>query len=79
MSSSVDNAITSYLLIGAYTIGFILQFISVSLFYNKLIKSIDKIKTHINKIKQIGGIVLIISVIVMLANGVSNKIDFAKM
>ncbi len=79
MSSSADNASTSYLLIGVYTIGFILPFILVSLFYNKLIKSIDKIKTHMNKIKQIGGIVLIISGIVMVANGVSNKIDFAKM
>ncbi|WP_455538196.1 cytochrome c biogenesis protein/redoxin [Terrisporobacter sp.] len=79
MSSGADGISTSYLLIGIYTIGFILPFILLSLFYNKLIKSIDKIKAHMNKIKQIGGIVLIISGIVMVANGISNKIDFAKM
>ncbi|RDY27664.1 cytochrome C biogenesis protein CcsB [Romboutsia weinsteinii] len=79
MSSSADNPSTSYLLIGVYTIGFILPFILVSLFYNKLIKSIDKIKIYMDKIKKIGGIVLIVSGLVMLVNGIGNRVELSKM
>lgn len=78
MSSSTDNASTSYLLIVVYTIGFILPFILVSLFYNRLVKSIDKIKNYMDKIKKIGGIVLIVSGLVMLANGVGGKLEISK-
>ncbi|CEP95776.1 MAG: cytochrome c biogenesis protein CcdA [Paraclostridium sordellii] len=79
MSSSVDNTSTSYLLIGVYTIGFILPFIMVSLFYNKLIKSIDKVKNNMSKIKKIGGMILIISGIVMLVHGGINKLEHSSM
>lgn len=75
MSSSADSQSTSYLLLGVYTIGFIIPFLLVSLFYNKLITSIDKIKKHMDIIKKFGGIVLIISGIVMLSNGVNIKIN----
>ena len=78
MSSSTDSASTSYLLIVVYTIGFILPFILVSLFYNRLVKSIDKIKNHMDKIKKIGGIVLIVSGLVMLANGIGGKLEVSK-
>ncbi|MFR3567889.1 MAG: cytochrome c biogenesis protein CcdA [Paraclostridium sordellii] len=79
MSSSADNTSTSYLLIGVYTIGFILPFIMVSLFYNKLIKSIDKVKNNMSKIKKIGGIILIISGLVMLVHGGINKLEQSSM
>ncbi|MEG2786342.1 MAG: cytochrome c biogenesis protein/redoxin [Romboutsia sp.] len=78
MASNTNNASASYLLIGVYTIGFILPFILVSLFYNKLVKSIDKVKNNMNKIKKLGGIILIISGLVMLSNGVINKIEYSK-
>lgn len=78
MSSSTDNTLTSYLLIVVYTIGFILPFILVSIFYNRLVKSIDKIKNYMDKIKKIGGIVLIVSGLVMLANGVGGKLEISK-
>ncbi|MGL5755882.1 MAG: cytochrome c biogenesis protein CcdA [Paraclostridium sp.] len=78
MSSSTNNVSVSYLLIGVYTIGFILPFILVSLFYNKLVKSIDKVKNNMNKIKKLGGIILIISGLVMLSNGVINKVEYSK-
>lgn len=73
MSTSADSNVVSYLLIMVYTIGFILPFLLVSLFYNKLVKSIDKIKMHMGKIKKIGGIIIVISGIVMFANGIIDK------
>lgn len=79
MSSSADNTSTSYLLIGVYTIGFILPFIMVSLFYNKLVKSIDKVKNNMSKIKKFGGIILIISGLVMLVHGGINKLEHLSM
>lgn len=79
MSSSADNTSTSYLLIGVYTIGFILPFIMVSLFYNKLVKSIDKVKNNMSKIKKFGGIILIISGLVMLVHGSINKLEHSSM
>lgn len=78
MSSSVESQYTSYLLLGVYTIGFIIPFLLVSLFYNKLITSIDKIKKHMDIIKKFGGMILIISGIVMLSNGVNIKINSLK-
>lgn len=73
MSSNADSTAVSYLLIAVYTIGFILPFLLVSLFYNKLVKSIDKIKKHMDKIKKIGGIIIVISGIIMLSNGIKSK------
>ncbi|MFQ9310938.1 MAG: cytochrome c biogenesis protein CcdA [Paraclostridium sordellii] len=79
MSSSADNTSTSYLLIGVYTIGFILPFIMVSLFYNKLIKSIDKVRNNMSKIKKFGGAILIISGLVMLVHGGIKKLEHSSM
>ncbi|CEO12535.1 cytochrome C-type biogenesis protein [[Clostridium] sordellii] len=79
MSSSADNTSTSYLLIGIYTIGFILPFIMVSLFYNKLVKSIDKVKDNMSKIKKFGGLILIASGLVMLVHGSINKLEHSSM
>lgn len=69
MASSSKNIATSNLLILVYTIGFILPFIVVSLFYNKLFKSLNNMKKHMDLIKKIGGIILIISGLVMVVNG----------
>ena len=69
MVSGTSNIASGNLLIAIYTIGFILPFILVSLFYNKLYKSLDKIKSNMNKIKQIGGIVLIIAGMSMVYSG----------
>lgn len=78
MSSTADNSSTAYLLIGIYTIGFILPFILVALFYNKLINRIQKIKSYMTEIKKISGIILVISGVIMLINGINNKVDFSK-
>lgn len=79
MSSAADSASIAYLLIGVYTIGFILPFILFSLFYNKLVNKIVRLKSCIGQIKKIGGLILIISGVIMFINGVNNKIDFYKM
>lgn len=69
MASNSKDIATSNLLILIYTIGFILPFIIVSMFYNKLFKSIDNVKRHMGLIKKIGGIILIVSGLVMAING----------
>ena len=69
MASSSKDIATSNLLILIYTIGFILPFIIVSMFYNKLFKSIDNMKRHMGLIKKVGGIILIVSGLVMAING----------
>ena len=73
MSSNANSTVVSYLLIAVYTIGFIVPFLLVSLFYNKLVKSIDKIKKHMDKLKKIGGIIIVISGMIMLSNGNKSK------
>lgn len=69
MSSSANNIGTSNLLMLVYTIGFILPFILASLFYNKLFKTFDKMKNYMGLIKKIGGIILILSGLIMFING----------
>lgn len=69
MASNSKDIATSNLLISIYTIGFILPFIIVSMFYNKLFKSIDNMKNHMGLIKKIGGIILIVSGLIMAING----------
>ncbi|WP_419743141.1 cytochrome c biogenesis protein CcdA [Paraclostridium dentum] len=69
MASNSKDISTSNLLILIYTIGFILPFIIVSMFYNKLFKSIDNMKKHMGLIKKIGGLILIISGLIMAING----------
>ncbi|MDK2586111.1 cytochrome c biogenesis protein/redoxin [Romboutsia sedimentorum] len=76
MSSSSDDIIMSSLLIVVYTLGFVLPFILVALFYNKLFNTIDKIKNHMDKIKHIGGIILIVSGVVMFINSFEGTLNY---
>lgn len=69
MVSSSTNHFNANLLIVVYTIGFILPFIITAMFYSKLFKTIDKIKSNMEIIKKIGGAILIISGILMMING----------
>ena len=69
MASSSDNIIISNLLILAYIIGFILPFIIVALFYDKLFKRFDKMKSYMGIIKSISGVIIIIAGLVMFFNG----------
>ena len=69
MASSSSSSIMANLLILIYTIGFVLPFIIVAAFYNKLFKGIDKMKNYMGIIKKICGVILIISGLVMVLNG----------
>lgn len=72
MSSTSDSKVAAYLLILIYTIGFIMPFILVSIFYSRVYKTIDKIKQHMDLLKKLGGFILIISGLSMTISGVSN-------
>lgn len=72
MSSTSKNVLESNLLILIYTIGFILPFIIVALFYNKLFEKVDKAKKYMGMIKNLSGIFIIIAGSIMLFNGVLN-------
>ncbi|MCC0630695.1 MULTISPECIES: cytochrome c biogenesis protein/redoxin [unclassified Clostridioides] len=69
MVSSSSNHLSANLLIAVYTVGFILPFIITAMFYSKLFKAIDKIKSNMEIIKKIGGLILIVSGILMMVNG----------
>ncbi|WP_297135240.1 cytochrome c biogenesis protein/redoxin [Terrisporobacter sp.] len=69
MVSSSNSIMSGNILIGVYTLGFILPFIIATMFYGKLIGSINKLKSNIDTIKKIGGIILIISGMTMLISG----------
>ncbi|MEN8076188.1 cytochrome c biogenesis protein/redoxin [Clostridioides difficile] len=70
MASSSSNVLTANLLIIIYTIGFILPFIIVSVFYSKLFTRIDMMKNYMGVIKKVCGGILIISGLVMTFNGI---------
>lgn len=80
MASSSSNVLTANLLIIIYTIGFILPFIIVSVFYSKLFTRIDMMKNYMGVIKKICGGILIISGLVMTFNGIistKEKLDLS--
>ena len=56
----------SFVLIVVYTMGFIIPFMIVALFYNRLLHFLTWIKCNMDKIKLVGGAVLIISGAVMI-------------
>lgn len=69
MASSSTNMVTSNLLILVYTIGFIMPFLLLSLFYSKLFKRFDRIKKYMNEIKKISGVIILVSGLIMIING----------
>lgn len=78
MASTSNGVLTGNILILIYTIGFILPFIIIAIFYNKLFKLLNKIKLHINIIQKIGGAVLIASGLIMIIGGTGKTFDYLK-
>lgn len=70
MASTSKSIVEGNILIWIYTLGFILPFIITSIFYKKLFKNLNKIKQHMSTIKKIGGIILVVSGLVMTFNGI---------
>lgn len=71
MASTSGEALAGNMLILVYTLGFILPFIIIAVFYNKLFKLIDKLKRHMKLIQKIGGALLIISGLIMIISNVN--------
>lgn len=78
MASASKNVLTGNVLILIYTIGFILPFIIITIFYSKLYKFLDVIKSHINIVQKIGGAVLIASGLIMILGGTGKTFDYLK-
>lgn len=76
MASTSKSVLIGNLLILIYTIGFILPFIIIAIFYNKLFKFIDKIKLHMGIIQKIGGVILIVSGLTMIIGGSGKTFDY---
>lgn len=75
MASTSGEALTGNMLIVVYTLGFILPFIIIAVFYNKLFKLIDKLKRHMKVIQKIGGALLIISGLIMIISNVNISVN----
>lgn len=75
MASGSASLFAGNLLIVVYTLGFIVPFILIAAFYNRLFKVVDKAKKHMNTIKKIGGIILILSGALMTISGVDKTLE----
>ena len=72
MASTSDSILVSNILIAVYTLGFIVPFLVVAIFYSKVGKHLNNIKKYMNVIKKISGVFIIIAGLIMLINGVIN-------
>ncbi len=79
MASTSNTIFIGNVLIAVYTIGFILPFIIMAIFYSKLFKYIDLIKKHINLIQKISGAILIIVGIIMIMGLRTNSLTNSNM
>ena len=76
MASTRSSILSSYILIGVYTIGFILPFIVLAIFYAKLHKRLKWFRNHLDVIKKIGGLIIIVSGLTMSYNGYIAVTDY---
>lgn len=74
MASGTQNILIGNVLVLVYSIGFILPFIILAMFYKKLFKKFNNMKKHLGTLKKLGGTLLIISGLIMSFNGI-NKIN----
>lgn len=78
MASSSSSPMVGNLLILVYTLGFIIPFIIVAIFYSRLFKYINKVKENMSIIQKIGGIVLIIAGLIMVLGGADKTLGYIK-
>lgn len=69
MASGAENSLTGNLMIFVYTLGFTVPFIILGAFYTTMTKYLNVVKLHMNELKKIGGLILIISGIIMVLGG----------
>jgi cytochrome c-type biogenesis protein len=73
MASGSESLLAGNLLVGIYSIGFILPFIIVAIFYKKLFEKFNNTKKYLPILKKIGGIILIISGLIMIYIGLDKR------
>lgn len=78
IASNSKSVLAGNLLILVYTIGFTLPFILIAIFYDKLFKYVDKIKLHMSTIQKIGGIILLLTGLVMTLGGTDKAVGYFK-
>ncbi|QXE18187.1 cytochrome c biogenesis protein/redoxin [Clostridium sp. 001] len=76
MASTSRNILAGNILIFIYTIGFMLPFVIIAIFYNKLLGLFNKIKLHMNVVQKIGGGILIASGLIMILGGTGKTFDY---
>ena len=72
MASSSEKLASGNILVLIYSLGFILPFIIVALFYKKIFEKFNNMKKYISTFKIIGGILLIISGLTMVVTGIKD-------
>lgn len=72
LASSSENMMASNILIMFYTLGFVLPFLIVAFFYNKLHKKVDFLKKHMDIIKRISGIIIVFIGAFLIVGGMQN-------
>jgi cytochrome c-type biogenesis protein len=78
MASTSNSVLIGNILILIYSVGFLMPFIIIAIFYNKLFKFLDSIKSYMNVIQKIGGAFLIASGLIMILNGTGKTFDDLK-
>lgn len=69
MASMTRSLAQSNALILLYTLGFVIPFLVLTLFYQFLLPLVEKLTKHIGTIQKLGGVLLIVSGLVMMVGG----------
>lgn len=72
MASGASTVGVGNVLIALYSIGFMLPFVVIALAYKKIYKILDKLKLHMGTIQKFGGVILIISGLIMTLGGATD-------
>lgn len=71
LASTKQDIWTGNLLIGIYTLGFIIPFLIVAAFSDKMLKLLEKVKLKSDKLKTFGGYVILLMGFLVLLNGIT--------
>lgn len=71
LASTNRNVLTGNLLIGVYTLGFIIPFLIVAAFSDNMLKLLDKVKLKSAKLKTFGGYIILLMGLLVLINGIT--------
>ncbi len=69
MASGQTDVVRGNSLILVYTLGFVIPFVLLALFYSRLIKVVDWLKRNMGAIQKIGGAILLISGLLLTLGG----------